>query len=79
MLYSQPLFSHSQIDGQLGEHCIHNAGQERMKTFLSCVSKVLVYNVVYFIFKLEEFRHDREVTPKSFPMKTLTSSLKDYV
>lgn len=79
MLYSQPLFSHSQIDGQLGGHCIHNAGRERMKTFLSCVSKVLVYNVVYFIFKLEEFTHDREVTPKYFPMKTLTSSLKDYV
>jgi len=40
---------------------------------------VIVYNVVHFIFKLEGFTHDREVTPKSFPLKTLTSSLKDYV
>ena len=32
-----------------------------MKTFLSCVSKVLVYNVLHFIFKLEGFTHDREV------------------
>ena len=36
-------------------------------------------NVVHFIFKLERHTRDKEVTPNSFPMKTLTFSLKDYV